>query len=85
MEGQASDVLDQLLILNGSSSGARPKALIGFNRETDQLTHGIQPFQNEYELWLVKFANVHDRPDAGAMEFVSSIMARDTAHLTYNN
>ena len=77
LEGQATDVLDQLLILNGSSSGTRPKALIDFNRETDHLIYGSQIFQKDYELWIVKFANVHDGPDAGAMEFVYSIMAQD--------
>ncbi len=77
LEGEASDILDQLLLLNGSSSGARPKALIGFNRETNHLIHGSQTIPKGYQPWIVKFANVHDGPDAGAMEYVYSQMAHD--------
>ena len=32
LEGAADDVLNALLALNGSSAGARPKALIGYDR-----------------------------------------------------
>ena len=76
LEGGAEDVLDELLVRNGSSAGARPKVLIGFNRETGQITHGSQVLPKSYEPWIVKFANSQDGPDAGAVEFVYSEMAR---------
>ncbi len=76
LEGGAEDVLDELLALNGSSAGARPKAFIGFNRKTGHVTHGRQNLPKGYEPWLVKFANSQDGPDAGAMELVYSEMAR---------
>ena len=76
LEGGAEDVLDELLALNGSSAGARPKAFIGFNRKTGHVIHGRQDLSKNYEPWLVKFANSQDGPDAGAMEFVYSKMAR---------
>ena len=76
MEGGAEDVLDELLTLNGSSAGARPKALIGFNRETGRIIHGSQVLPKGYEPWIVKFANSQDGPDAGAVEFVYAEMAR---------
>ena len=76
LEGGAEDVLDELLARNGSSAGARPKVLIGFNRETGQITHGSQVLPKGYEPWIVKFANSHDGPDVGAVEFVYSEMAR---------
>ena len=76
LEGGAEDVLDELLARNGSSAGARPKVLIGFNRETGYITHGSQILPRGYEPWIVKFANSQDGPDAGAVEFVYSEMAR---------
>lgn len=76
LEGKAEDVLDELIALNGSSAGARPKALIGFNRTNGHITYGSQSLPKDYEPWLVKFANSQDDPDAGAVEFVYSKMAR---------
>lgn len=76
LEGGAEDVLDELLARNGSSAGARPKVLIGFDRKTGQITHGSQVLPKGYEPWIVKFANSQDGPDAGAVEFVYSEMAR---------
>lgn len=76
LEGGAEDVLDELLARNGSAAGARPKALIGFNPETGQITHGSQILAKGYEPWIVKFANSQDGPDAGAVEYVYSDMAR---------
>ena len=76
LEGGAEDVLEELLARNGSSAGARPKVLIGFKRETGQITHGSQVLPKGYEPWIVKFANSQDGPDAGAVEFAYSEMAR---------
>ena len=76
LEGAADDVLNALLALNGSSAGARPKALIGYDRAQEKLTHGGKPRQGAFEPWLVKFANTTDGPDAGAIEFVYAEMAR---------
>ncbi len=76
LEGKAEDVLGELLALNGSSAGARPKALIGYNRKTGRIIHGSQVLPRGYEPWIVKFANSQDGPDAGAVEFVYSEMAR---------
>ena len=76
LEGAADDVLDALLALNGSSAGARPKALIGYDRAQDKVIHGGKSGQDGFEPWLVKFANTMDGPDAGAIEFVYAEMAR---------
>lgn len=76
LEGEADDVLAELLALNGSSAGARPKALIGFDRTQSLIVHGAGSLDANYEPWLVKFANTQDGPDAGAIEFVYAEMAR---------
>jgi len=76
LEGEAEDVLAELLALNGSSAGARPKALIGFERKQDRIVHGAGALGENYEPWLVKFANSQDGTDAGAIEFAYAEMAR---------
>lgn len=76
LHGSASDVLEKLLSLNGSSAGARPKALIGVNPDTLDITHGEDELGAGFEPWLVKFANTHDGLDAGAIEYVYAAMAR---------
>lgn len=76
LEGEAEDVLAELLALNGSSAGARPKALIGFDRKHDRIVHGAGALGENHEPWLVKFANTQDGTDAGAIEFAYAEMAR---------
>jgi serine/threonine-protein kinase HipA len=76
LEGEANDVLAELLALNGSSAGARPKALIGFNRSQGRIVHNAHVLADGLEPWLVKFANTQDGLDAGAIEFVYAEMAK---------
>ncbi len=76
LEGQADDVLAELLALNGSSAGARPKAMIGYNPETRLMMHGAALLPEGFEHWLVKFANTQDGLDAGAVELAYSLMAK---------
>lgn len=75
LKGSASDVLEELLALNGSSAGARPKALIGLNHDSRDIMHGAEELQAGFEPWLVKFANSQDGVDAGAVEYVYALMA----------
>lgn len=42
MDGASDDVLAALIALNGSSAGARPKALIGVNDKRDYIIHGMR-------------------------------------------
>ncbi|MBL4870182.1 MAG: HipA domain-containing protein [Robiginitomaculum sp.] len=75
LQGQSDDVLENLLALNGSSAGARPKALIGFDKEHNHIVHGASALPKGYAPWLVKFANTQDGIDAGAIEYVYTLMA----------
>lgn len=77
LDGEAGDVLQELLALNGSSTGARPKALIGVDRQRKNIIHGKDAIPDEFQYWLVKFANAMDGNDAGAIEYVYSIMAKE--------
>lgn len=77
LQGQASDILQQLLALNGSSAGARPKALIGVNADFSDIVFGDTYDTKTHSPWMVKFTNTHDGLDAGAIEYVYAIMAKN--------
>ncbi|MEM7243164.1 MAG: type II toxin-antitoxin system HipA family toxin [Pseudomonadota bacterium] len=76
LEGAAEEVLGQLIALNGSSAGARPKALIGVNEDQSDICHGSQVLPQGYRRWIVKFSNMQDGDDAGAIEYVYALMAK---------
>ena len=76
LEGHSEAVFEELLALGGSSQGARPKALIGVNRDRSRVIQGVHDLPVGYAPWLVKFAHATDGPDAGAIEYVYSLMAR---------
>ncbi len=76
LEGEATDVLQELWVLNGSFAGARPKAMIGVHdSKRGDIIHGIHQLPTGYQPWLVKFPNTHDGQDAGAIEYVYALMA----------
>lgn len=77
LEGDVDEFLEELVNLNGSSAGARPKVLIGFNPNSSEIIHGRQNLPDGYEHWIVKFANTNDGQDAGAIEYVLSLMAKE--------
>lgn len=77
LKGTSDDVLQELLILNGSSAGARPKALIGVDDKREQVIYGVHDLPEKHEPWLVKFANSQDGTDAGAIEYVYALMAKE--------
>lgn len=77
LDGEAPEVLQTLLSLNGSSGGARPKAIIGVDKERKNIIHGKNTSQTGYEPWIVKFPNSSDGLDSGAIEYVYAHMAKD--------
>lgn len=76
LEGNASEVLDTLLSLNGSSAGARPKIVALVAKDKQTLIHGSLAQEN-YEPWLIKFNSSLDDKDIGAKEYIYSLMAKD--------
>lgn len=77
LEGNSEEVFEELLALGGSPQGARPKAMIGVNRNKSKVIQGVDDLPSGYEPWLVKFANTADGQDAGAIEYVYSLMAQE--------
>ncbi len=76
LDGTSDEVLQDLLALNGSSAGARPKALIGLNNDRKNIIHGIHDLPDGYTPWIVKFSNTQDSADSGAIEYVYALMAK---------
>ena len=76
LEGTADEVLQELLILNGSSAGARPKAMIKVD-DSKRIIYDGHPLRSGFEPWLVKFPGTGDGLDAGAIEYVYALMAVD--------
>jgi len=77
LDGTSDDVLQELLVLNGSSAGARPKVLIGVNHVRTHIVHGAHDLPDGYAPWLVKFANSQDGLDAGAIEYAYALMTKE--------
>lgn len=77
LQGDSEEVIAELLALNGSSAGARPKALIGVDAERKNISYGANLLNDGYEPWMVKFPNSLDGKDAGAIEYIYALMAVD--------
>ena len=74
---QDNDVyVEELLQLNGSSNGARPKVmvLLSPNKERILPLHAKAP--KTYEPWIIKFPSHLDPKDIAQIEFAYSLMAR---------
>ena len=69
LEGTFTDVLEELYQLGGSSGGARPKILVGYNPKTEHLIHGETELPEGYENWLIKFPSSFDPTDIAEIEF----------------
>ena len=77
LEGASGEVITELFALNGSSAGARPKALIGVNQDRKNISYGVNQLNDGFEHWLVKFPNSQDSTDSGAIEYVYALMAKE--------
>jgi len=74
--GTSSEVIEELLALGGSSGGARPKANVGYNPQTNTLIHGHNILPEGYSHWIIKFPNSEDPKDIANIEYAYSKMAR---------
>ena len=89
IEGDVSVAVPEMMQVGGSAGGARPKALILWDRATGRVRSGFAPPEVGEELWLIKFDGVsrdasglgmHARRHPGPwgrIEYAYSCMARD--------
>lgn len=73
LEGDAAEVLPELMRAGGSPGGARPKVLVGI--QNDRIISGEDDLPAEYQHWIVKFAAKEDARDAGPVEYAYALMA----------
>ena len=62
------DSLQQLLRIGTSAGGAQAKAVIGWNRATDEFVSGQFDVPDGFEHWILKFCPEED-PEAGRREY----------------
>ncbi len=76
IKGSSEDVLEELISLNGSSAGARPKALLQISLDKKILFNTSETLEDGFEHWIVKFSNSYDSNYAGNIEYAYSLMAK---------
>jgi serine/threonine-protein kinase HipA len=77
LDRKSTHVLPELIVLNGSMAGTHPKVLIGVNKARDYTVHGTHDLAEGYTPWVVKFLNSQYEADAGAIEYVYALMAKE--------
>ncbi len=75
LSGTTEEIFPELQYLGSSSGGARPKVLVALNKNNDVIS-GVDKLAAGYEHFLVKFSQTDDLEDAGAIEYVYSLMAK---------
>ena len=75
LEGESSDVIESLYQLGGSSGGARPKILVGYNEDSGHIIHGLEELPEGFEPWIIKFPSSIDPPDIAHIEYAYHKMA----------
>ena len=67
--------LEKLLLLGGSSAGARPKVMVQIDQDNNIIS-GTQILQPGYDHYIVKFASHLDPQDIGKNEYLYSLAAK---------
>lgn len=68
--------LDQLIRLNGSSAGARPKILVHVDPTTNAIRASDNHRNHAHCDWLIKFRSSIDPKDIGSIEYAYHLMAK---------
>ncbi len=76
LAGEESPVLDELLKLNGSSGGARPKIVAYVSSDRKEIIHGGETIPDGFTPWIIKFSERHDPQSAGELEYRYSLAAK---------
>ena len=77
LEGSSDEMVDELLLLGGSSAGARPKVLVQLSDDKKQIIHGRQKLREGFSHYMVKFASSTDSKEIGAIEYAYAQMAKE--------
>lgn len=77
LAGNDSDVLDELLKLNGSFGGARPKIVSYVSDDRQQIIHGGANPPAGFTPWIIKFSERYDKLNSGETEYRYSLAAKE--------
>ncbi|RAV29893.1 type II toxin-antitoxin system HipA family toxin [Sinomicrobium soli] len=58
--GEMRDVMLDVLKMGTSAGGARPKAIIAYNRQTGEIKSGQTSSEDGFDHWIIKFDGVSD-------------------------
>jgi serine/threonine-protein kinase HipA len=77
-ESEESEFIDDLLVMNGSSAGARPKILVRLLDKKNKLeiTHKNNETSQQGTDWIMKFRSSFDPKDNGSIEYAYHLMAK---------
>jgi serine/threonine-protein kinase HipA len=75
LQGNSSEIIEELYILGGSSGGARPKIYVTYNPFTDDLIQGTDNVPEGYDKWIIKFPSSSDSREIANIEFAYHKMA----------
>lgn len=73
-EDSDGQFVDELLAMNGSSAGARPKILVSIRDHSFAITNNQAKSHNQD--WLIKFRSSQDPKDVGSIEYAYHLMAK---------
>lgn len=84
-KSQMNTALSQIISVGTSAGGARAKAVIAWNRKTNEVRSGQAETSKGFEHWLIKFSGVagnkdkedEDREDFGIIEYAYYLMAKE--------
>ena len=76
LEGSSREMLDELVALNGSSGGARPKITALVSDDKSKIVQNSRAVPDGFSSWIIKFSNKSDRKDLGLHEYVYSLIAK---------
>ncbi len=77
-DGEPAVLIPELLKAGGSPGGARPKILVGYNEPDNHIIAWKNYLPKDYEHYIIKFFSKNDFPDSGILEYIYSLMAKDS-------
>jgi serine/threonine-protein kinase HipA len=76
LQGEQTEVLQQLYIQGGSPGGARPKVTVARSKNNSEVLSGFHTLPEDYEHWMIKFRAKNDPIDMGLIEMAYADMAK---------
>lgn len=76
LSGQDSDILAELIVIGGSPQGARPKALVLYDKTTDFMTTDVISENPSATPWLIKFPAQSEHKSVCLLEALYADMAK---------